>query len=535
MAEIVLVTPTPPDLTAFGVRSLSSYLRSRGHDTRLVFLPGSIGMYRTEGTYAYSYSKQVQDDLIELVQGTDIVGFSFFTSYVTRAMQLSELIRSHTDIPIIWGGIHATSMPDEALQYADMVCIGEGELTLLEVMQRLDAGQSISGVQGIHLRTPDGTIERNPLRPLIADISALPFYDYSNSGHFILNRSSGRIEPLTESLLEEAMPVMPRLDGGMTKAYRTITDRGCPHKCSYCNVPFLKQLYKDDKTPFLRARNPENVIAELQQRIEQFSFLKAVHIIDDTFFARSTEYLTTFSRLYRELIGLPLYVQASPNTLTEKKLKLLLDAGAVYLEMGLQTGSDAIRKMYHRPESNEKMIQAGTLLNKYRKQLVPPDYHIILDNPWETPKDTLETARLLARLPRPFGLALSSLLFFPGTELFYQAQKEGLIKDIVTDVYQKPFFVPPKKSYANFMVYLNTFRFFPPRLLHLLLKPGFAEKMTERDFSVLLSLAYAVGELMRFVSKSLRIILRFDVDRMKFFFKRIFIRDYIMVEGRKGK
>lgn len=83
MAKIVLITPTPPDITAFGVRSLSSFLRARGHKTRLVFLPGSIGLLKTGGTYNYSYSQKIQDALLELVQDADLVGFSFFTSYVT--------------------------------------------------------------------------------------------------------------------------------------------------------------------------------------------------------------------------------------------------------------------------------------------------------------------------------------------------------------------------------------------------------------------------------------------------------------------
>ncbi len=535
MAKVVLITPTPPDLTAFGIRSLSSFLRSRGHETRLIFLPGSIGMHKVGGTYAYNYSDTIQTELIELVRDSDLVGFSFFTSYATRAMQLSELIRSHTNIPIIWGGIHASSMPEEGLKYADMVCVGEGELTLLDVMERLDSGQSVSDVQGLCLRKEDGTITHNPLRPLIENISELPFYDYSNIDHFILNRSSGSIEPVTMALLEEAMPVMQRMDGGLIKTYRTITDRGCPHRCSYCNVPFLKKLYKDDKTPFLRAREPESVVAELEKRKQQFPFIKAVHIIDDTFFSRSTEYLASFAKLYRERITLPLYVQASPNTLTEHKLKLLLDAGAVYLEMGLQTGSDSIRDMYHRPESNSTMIKAGELLHRYRKQLIPPDYHVILDNPWETPHDTLETARLLMQLPRPFGLALSSLLFFPGTELFKRAIKEGLITDIVQDVYQKPFFEPPKRNYANFMVYLNTFRWFPRILLKWLLKPGTAEKRAEKDYRFILSAGYAIGEFIHLVSKAVRIILRGDIDRLRLFLKRVFIRDYLMVEGRKGK
>lgn len=535
MAKVVLITPTPPDITAFGIRSLSSFLRSKGHQTRLVFLPGSIGMLQVDGAFSYSYSDAVQNDLLKLVHGADLVGFSFFTSYVTRAMQLSKLIRSRTGIPIIWGGIHASSMPEEGLQYADLVCVGEGEMTLLEVMDRLDRRQPLAGISGIYTLRADGSMECNPLRPLIPDISELPFYDYSNDDHFILNRASGRIEPLNTALLEEAMPFMPRQNGGMIKAYRTITDRGCPHRCSYCNVPFLKNLYANDATPFLRARSPERVISEFSAMRDRFPFIKAIHIIDDTFFSRSRSYLEEFAALYKKTIPLPLYAQASPSTLTESKLQLLLDAGLVYVEMGLQTGSTPIRDMYHRPESNETMIEAGTLLHRYRKRLIPPDYHVILDNPWETPHDTLETARLLARLPRPFGLAMSSLLFFPGTELFHRASREGLIKDLTKDVYLKPFYIPPKRNYANFMVYLNTFNAMPRRVLSILLKPGRAEQLAEKQYPYLLPLAYAVAETLRFMAKAFSAVARGDADRIKLFIKRLFIKDYMMVAGRKGK
>lgn len=535
MATVVLVTPTPPDITAFGVRSLSSFLRSRGHKTRLVFLPGSIGLLQADGSYRYSYMETVQQDLLRLVAGADLVGFSFFTSYITRAMVLSELIRARTKIPVIWGGIHASSMPEEALQYADMVCIGEGEMTLLEIMDRFDQGRSLAGIHGIWRRGEDATIERNPLRPLIADISALPCYDYSNQDHFILNRASGRIEPLSSVLLEEAMPLMPQRKGGWIRAYRTITDRGCPHRCSYCNVPFLKKLYEKDPTPFLRVRSPERVITELEEMRTRFPFIRAVHIIDDTFFSRSHGYLEEFALLYQQRIALPLYAQASPSTLTEDKLNILLNAGLVYVEMGLQTGSDAIRDLYHRPENNATMLAAGTLLHRYRSRMIPPDYHVILDNPWETPQDTLETARLLARLPRPFGLAMSSLLFFPGTELFQRARQEGQIKDLVRDVYQQPFYTPPKKNYANFMVYLNTVRFVPQWLLCFLLHPGRAERLAVKQYPRLLPFVYAVAEMLAFTTKALSCVLHRDTARIRQFYKRLFIRDYMMVGGRKGK
>ena len=62
-------------------------------------------------------------------------------------------------------------------------------------------------------------------------------------------------------------------------------------------------------------------------------------------------------------------------------MECLVNAGMVYVEMGIQTGSERIKHLYNRNESNEKIIKATELISRYLPRILPPDYHIILDNP----------------------------------------------------------------------------------------------------------------------------------------------------------
>jgi len=532
--KIVLLNPTPPGISAFGVRSLSSFLRAHGHLVTVVFFPGSLGRLKEGGEYTYQYGDAVIAQVVEICRGADLIGISFFTNYLDRALQLTERLRAATAIPIIWGGIHASTKPREALKFADMVCIGEGELSLLELLDRMETGKAYHDVRGIWFRDDGGRVIENQLQPLIADLDTLPFFDYSSDNHFIHNPKTKRIEQVTDAILKETMPFMPDRSGRLLRTYRTMTDRGCPHKCTYCNVPTLKQIYQADKSPFLRSRSPEKVIEELAWTVKRFSFVEAIHVFDDTFFARPLAYIEKFSELYRRDISLPLYCQASPNTLTEKKLHLLVDAGLIYVEMGIQTGSARIRAMYSRTESNEQIVEAARLLYDFRQYLLPPDYHIILDNPWENEEDTLETVRLLHRIPKPFGLAISSLVFYPKTALYDRALQEGLIKDEMREITLKPFYVPPKKSYVNFLVYLMTFPSFPRSLMTFLIQDRVVARASAMNLSPLFKGAYALGEMLRMSIKGMRALLRGDVKRIRLYFDKLKNRDPV-VAGRKGK
>jgi radical SAM superfamily enzyme YgiQ (UPF0313 family) len=530
--KITLLTPTPPDISAFGVRSISAYLRARGHETRVVFLPGSIGLLKEGGEFVYSYGEKILQRINELSSGSDLIGVSFFSSYLDRAVQLTRSVREALGVPVIWGGIHASCKPAECLEHADMVSIGEGEEAVAEVLERLSEGADLDGVEGIWFRR-GGDIVKNGMRPLVHDLDSLPRFDFSGDGHYVYDRNTRDIVELTDEVLKNTLPLLPYFGGRLKRAFRTMTDRGCPHRCSYCNVSKLKSMYKDGGIPYFRSRSVRSVVEELVDVKERFPFVDVIQFFDDTFFARPYKQLEEFASLYGEKVSLPFYCQASPATLTEEKLKCLLDAGLVYVEMGVQTGSGRIKELYRRKESNEKILEVTGLLHKYRSNLLRPDYHVILDNPWETEAETLETVRLLYDIPKPFGLCISSLVFFPGTELYDRAVSEGLIRDEMKDIYRKPFFLPPKRNYPNFLVYLLTFQRFPRWALRFLMKDSTVRRLQGRNLAVLYRASYLLGECLRLVVKGVGSLMAGDIGRIAGYFKALLARDPV-VAGRKS-
>ena len=529
--QVALITPTPADLSAFGIRSLSAYLRSKGITTKVIFLPGNIGLLDEKGEFVYRYDQKILDQITELCEGSTLIGVSFMTNYFDRAEQLTHELKRRLDIPVIWGGIHPSDKPEEALKIADMVSIGEGEEALYELAVRMEKGDEYFDISGIWFRK-NGGIKRNPLRPLISDLDTLPHFDFSNSEHYVLNKESENIEPLTDTLLAEFSPLIESPEGKLFKVFRTMTDRGCPHRCSFCSISNLKELYDDDKSSYLRARSPEYTVEELVNIKEKFPFLEAVQFFDDTFFARPLKHIERFSGLYKEKVGLPFYCQASPSTLTERKLEALLDAGLVYVEMGIQSGSKRIKELYHRNTPNEKVVEAAQLLNRHKNRLIAPDYHIIIDNPWETIDDTIDTLNLLYKLPKPYGLCIASLVFFPKTELYNKAIAEGIIKDELKDIYRRPFYTPPKRSYANLIIYLFTFGHVPRFILRLLIKENVVKTLSAINLILLYKMIYFAGEGLRLVNKGFNALVRGDWKRIGIFTKRILAHDPT-VEGRK--
>ena len=529
--KVTLIAPTPHDISAFGVRSLSSYLRENGHDTRIIFLPGSIGSLREEGSFVYKYSDRIIQQIIDLCRDSDLIGVSFMSNYFDRAKQITDSLKDELNIPVIWGGIHPTASPEESIKYTDIVCLGEGEDTLLELAQKMEKGEDFSDIKGLWFNKGEQII-KNKLRGTFADLDRLPFFDFSLENHYLLDFASDSIVPLDVERFKNILPRLPHPDNRLKIAYRTMTDRGCPHKCSYCNISNQKEMYDEMGSKYFRARSVGNFINELVERKERFPFIEAIQFFDDTFFARPVHEIEDFSRMYKEKVGLPFYCQGSPNTITEKKMECLVNAGMVYVEMGIQTGSERIKHLYNRNESNEKIIKATELISRYLPRILPPDYHIILDNPWETTDDVMDTVRLLMKVPKPYGLCISSLVFFPQTPLYFKAKKEGLIKDDVSDIYRRPFYIPPRRTYANFLIYLLTFQHFPKRLLNLLARDSVVRSLSRRNLAFAYKLGYKIGEKIRFSAKGIKVLYHRDWERIRLYLHKIKANDPL-VEGRK--
>ena len=509
--KIALISPSPPDLYAPGLRTISSYLKKNGHEVRLILLAGGTEKLNFGGQFIYQFQEHIIDQIIELSRDVDLIGLSFMTQYFDRAVQLTRKIKESTSIPVIWGGIHSTLCPEECIEHADIICIGEGELALLELMNKMQNGQDYYDTKSFWFKR-DGEIVRNEVRPLLEDLDELPFQDYDFEDQYVYDLIKDRIVPLTEDMFEGLFSLAPDLSGRMVSSYKIMTTRGCPMNCSFCASSFLKKKLYTHK--YVRHRSVEHVMAELKEVIKRFPSIKLIQLFDDILFYMNKDFIKELARAYKENIGLPFYCQASATTMDEEKLKYLLDAGLIWVEIGIQSGSERTNKIYKRNVSNEQLLNSASILHKYSAKLLPSCYHVILDNPWETSEDILKTLNLILELPRPYSLKLASLVFFPKTGIYDKAKAEGLIKNDLEEIYRKPF-VYVSGSYLNYLVYLAGYTYFPRWILKLLANSVMVKIFYREKFSSIFSRLYNFTETLRKIGRGVQALFRGE-------FKRIF-------------
>ena len=448
----------------------------------MIFLPDMDEWLSAPRPHRQDYPPETLDQICELCADVDLVGIGVMSNFVGRARSLSQAIRTRLGLPVIWGGIHPTTRPTECLQWADFVCVGEGEEALTKLAVRMATGQEATNIANIWSKSPEGQIFSNPVRPLTRSLDSLPLPDYNLGTQFILHK--GRVQPLTPQLLSYYM--LNFFAGSPKVAYMTCLTRGCPYECTYCCENAMSRVYPDWR--LLRRRSPEHLIAEINQAREIIPGMQVVMFLDSTFLAVSVAEIRRFSELYRSQVGIPFFIMATPNAVTPEKLTYLVEAGLQDVEMGIQTGSERIRRMFRRPEGNEQVLAAAQCLHSFQAQITHPRYDLITDNPYETRTDHLETLRLLFNLPRPSFFYIFSLTFYPGTELYERARADGLIRDDEQDIYPKNFgqFQPTYYNLVLWCIHRNL----PRGLLWLLMQPTAFRVFASRQMIIPLQIAW---------------------------------------------
>jgi len=460
--KLTLISPYP-DITAFGLRTISAYLRWSGYRTQMIFLPDPNC---DDANYpSIRYQDHALNELAALCKGSDLIGITLMTNYFDAAVQITDKLKSTADIPIVWGGVHPTIRPEESLQYADMVCIGDGEDVILEVANRLSSGHDLADIRGLWIRS-NGKIVRNPLRSIPPNLDIYPPPDYSLGDHYVL--FDGHIKPLTLQLTKTFLA-----NGTVSMylkniGYQTMTGRGCPHRCSYCINDTIKKLYQGQR--YLRWRSSDHVIKELLWVKQYMPFVGFIWISDDAFLGRSLKSLRILCEEYKSKIGLPFSCLASPMTVTEDKMELLVDAGLFYLQMGIETGSRRIQKIFNRGSmTNERMMRAIRIINRYKDRMFPPSYDFIMDVPYETDKDKVDTLRFISEIPKPFQLQPFSLVLYPETKLYGMAKRDGFILDEKRQIYSKSYSVR-EPNYLGLLVSIAKYGHFPSHIMKFLIK-----------------------------------------------------------------
>src|SRR4030042_3552536 len=268
---------TESEQWAIGIRCRSAFLREAGYRPRLILMNSD----------EIQYSERTLNQLNDLVSDSDIIGISCFSQGSDRAKKVLQHINDNGKITV-WGGLHATLNPSECADYADMVCVGEGEEFMLELVERLDKGFDWKDVRNGAYRENGQTIY-NELRPLIANLDSLPLPDFTFEDEF----------HLTGEELRKADTISEGPDGILYSG-----GRGCAFHCTYCTNAKLKKIFSG-KGKWARSVSPQKLVAHAAMLKEIFPDRRYFYFLDEDFLARGLDDIREFSALYHEKVNLP--------------------------------------------------------------------------------------------------------------------------------------------------------------------------------------------------------------------------------------
>jgi anaerobic magnesium-protoporphyrin IX monomethyl ester cyclase len=392
---------TDADRWGLGVRLLSAILKKAGHSTRLVFLDSEEA----------SYPSSVLEETRRILRGCELIGVSCLSRGASRAVCVLEALRSLKKL-VVWGGLHATLNPEFCAKSADIICRGEGEGFLIELIRRLETGDKWEDIENAgYLK--DGEFLVNPVRPPFENLDDLPVFDYDRSDEYHL--IAGRV-----------VRISPSFNITSEGQIYFIGSRGCAFHCTYCCNRKLKELYRG-KGQYIRRMSISNYVAQLETIYRKhFPNGRDFFFLDEDFFARNVTELREFSKIYPERVGIPFECCASPPFVTEEKMALLAEAGLWRIRIGVETGSERTKEeIYDRPISNRAVENAARIVSKYPQ--IVPCYFFIIANPYETRNDIIDTFNLMKRLDGPYYAQMFNLVFFPGSTLYDRAIQDGII------------------------------------------------------------------------------------------------------------
>ena len=433
---------------SIGPAFIGAYLRQHGH--RVSFLRVTLDMGAAE---VVAHLEALQPGLL---------GLSLTTRQWRRGRDLVAEIRAWTNragvsLPIIAGGLHPTFAPEETLASPgfDYVCLGEGEAAMLDLVTALESGDGDGGKDGAAATeggvataadtaggapadssaSPAGQRRSLPmLMPTAAGPSANPTPDVSpnslpNVSPNIWARGGSR-PPLREPFAPiDDLPYLARdmLDE-QPGVVHMATQRGCPFPCTYCAARMYNQLYRD-RGEYGRRRSHANVLDELSA-LKDAGKLAYVIFLDDTFTIHHP-WVREFCRVYRRDIGVPFSLHARVETVNEKLLHTLAEAGCQQITYGVESGSERIRReIMRRPVTNQRFID---VFRWTREAGIYVTANYMLGLPGETRADlqaTLDLARDLDVLD--FGYFV--FYPYPGTQLFQLCRERGYLPEDYLDL-----------------------------------------------------------------------------------------------------
>jgi len=381
----VLLIPVRRDFARFlplGVAYLAAFLEREGYDVKV---------------YDESPNSQPLRNFLEEFR-PDIVGISCMTSTYEKSRQFAKEVKKYnSQIPVVFGGIHPTSTPEETLkdEFVDFVIVGEGELTFSDLLKELKGGKHFSGLKGLAFKE-DGKIIINERRELIKDLDSIPMpaRHLFNMEYYVQRWN------------------WPR--GHWLKTANMMSSRGCPYSCIFCaSKVMFGQTF--------RASSVKRTVDEVEHLVKDYGF-ECVSFSDDTFAVDKQRAIEIAREIKRRNLNVLTRYQLRANTCDEDLIIELKQAGCIQVDIGVESGSDRVLKILEKGITSEQIRKAFSVLKKHG---VKSSATFIIGIPGETMED-IEMSRKLAEGINSDYTQFFILTPYPGTPLYNFAKENNL-------------------------------------------------------------------------------------------------------------
>ncbi|OGS22597.1 MAG: hypothetical protein A2252_03190 [Elusimicrobia bacterium RIFOXYA2_FULL_39_19] len=342
----------------------------------------------------------------------DILGITAYTPTFYRALATCKLAKElNPKITTILGGPHPTACPEDSIAdtNVDIVVIGEGEKTIVELTAALEAGTDISAVKGIVYKK-EGTHVFTPVQERIQDLNALPL-----PARHLLNWKIYKPSVMHYKYLP---------------AFSIMCGRGCPYKCTFCSC---SKVFKKRVT----VRTPENIIAEITHLKDKYS-AKEVMFWDDTFGLSKTWVFKLCDMLKPLKISWSCWMRV--NLVDKETIKKMADSGCWHISYGIESGNQMVLDEIKKGITIEQIKNAFKWTHEAGMEARGTFILGLPKDSWESMMDTINLAVDINADYAQFQL----LTPYPGTELWDVVNQYGdfNIKDLSKYTIWFPVFIP---------------------------------------------------------------------------------------------
>jgi radical SAM superfamily enzyme YgiQ (UPF0313 family) len=347
-----------------------------------------------------------------------LVGITAMTSVYHSALETATLLKAYLGRPIVLGGPHATMCPERILTESpviDYVVRGEGEETILELVEALGGDRDLGSVNGLTYRRR-GEIVSNPDRELIADLDALPF----PARHlFDLNRYGLRTP--------EGRPMAT-----------VLSSRGCPYNCCYCFKGIVGRTY--------RQRSPENIIAELRHIIAEYG-IRDFYFIDDLFTIDSRRLQAITEGLIAQRLNIRWQCLGRVDRVSADILRQMYAAGCRRIHYGIESGNQEILR---RINKGIKLEQVREAVRWAKEAGIQAKGYFMLGLPGDTEETMQQTLDLAVELDLEEAM-FSLTTPFPGTRLWDELVKKRPETEYNQDFTRAYYYTNPDEEVLPFL------------------------------------------------------------------------------------